>query len=546
MSMVRRTSTDSRRRRILMYQYSREGERGASSDRRLVEKLRQARRPASIYGSSVRRRLRGRWYSLVPVRRRAMAAVSVTVLGAALLLCLTHWFAITWPPLAYREPLARAFRLDRPDSFGTWFRSLLLALTAGVALLVYQLRRYRNDDYRGSYRIWPPVIVLIALASLDTVVALVPWGGELIDTVLGKRIAMAGADWIRIGLTVGGAALALRMVAEVRHSKLAVALMLVAVAWFALPVAGRWGILLSDTPLKWWLITSAPLLAAATLCLACTAYLRMLFREVRGLDQDDRLADRLQQWKANLLASRQAKQTDDARPAKPAAEKPQPTRAAKATKTAAAASEPAADDQASAAPADGEKPAAKRSFKERLQGISAIRRYFKLPQRAATSKPAEDATNSEPDLDQDSQALEPPSTAPKAAAKSAPEPRKSAAQPTAKPNSALDEPDDSASPSADEKPARRGLGSLFARWRRSPQAAEDETDASEVNVSEQAAKSPAKPKAEPVARSAAAPADDRDEDDSNGESDDSIDWASMNKAERRRLKRELRRSGDAA
>ncbi len=239
-----------------MYQCSREGDRGSSPDRRQVEKLRQARRPVAIYGSSVNRRLRGRWFSLVPVRRRAMAGISVAILSGVLLLCLAHWLAITWQPLAYREPLARAFRLDRPDSFGTWIRSLLLALTAGVALLVYQLRRYRNDDYRGSYRIWPPVIILIAIASLDAGVALVPWGGELIDLVLGKRIAMAGADWIRIGLTVGGAALALRLVAEVRHSKLAVAMMLVSIAWFALPHAGRWGILLSDTPLKWWLITS--------------------------------------------------------------------------------------------------------------------------------------------------------------------------------------------------------------------------------------------------------------------------------------------------
>jgi len=536
-----------------MYQYSREGERGSGPDRRLVEKLRQARRPVAIYGSSVRRRLRGRWYSLVPVRRRAMAAVSLAILSGALLLCLAHWLAITWQPLAYREPLASAFRLDRPDSFGTWVRCLLLALTTGVALLVYQLRRYRNDDYRGSYRIWPPVIILIGVASLDSVVALVPWCGELIDLVLGKRIAMAGADWIRIGLTVGGAALALRLVAEVRHSKLAVAMMLVSVVWFALPLAARWGVLLSDTPLKWWLITSAPLLAAATLCLACTAYLRMLFREVRGLDQEDRLADRLQQWKANLFAARTAERVDEARPAKSAAEKPKSTRAAKTAK-ATAASPPAADDEAAAESTEDAKPTAKPQLKERFKGIAAVGRYFKLPKRATKTTASAEPTALQPDAEP--QPVATPRAADKPSTKPIPEPAKSAPRPTAQTTSDGDEMDKSDPKSDSEKPARRGLGSLLGRWRRSAAATDDEAGTAAPDASASARskgataipKPTAKPESAAAARSAPTPAAGNDDGDGDGEhdSDDSIDWASMNKTERRRLKREMRRSGDAA
>src|SRR5690606_3952739 len=138
----------------------------------------------------------------------AMAVSALAILGAAALLALAHWLAVTWPPLAHREPLARPLRLARPDSFGAWLRSALLVLAALTSLLVYQLRRYRNDDYRGSYRIWPPVIILIAISSVDGIVGLIPWLGEWIDLLLGKRVAMAGSDWIRIVLTVGGAALA--------------------------------------------------------------------------------------------------------------------------------------------------------------------------------------------------------------------------------------------------------------------------------------------------------------------------------------------------
>src|SRR5690606_16334928 len=129
----------------------------------------------------------------------------------------------------------------------------------------------------------------------------------------------------------------------------------------------------------WWLITSAPLLAAATLCLACTAYLRMLFREVRGLDHEDRLADRLQKWKASLFAATAAEPSADAQPAK-SAEKPKPPRTSKTAKPAAGVGQPDTSDDAGTDAAD---PAtAKPRLKQRLTGMVNIGRHFKRPKRA--------------------------------------------------------------------------------------------------------------------------------------------------------------------
>lgn len=523
MSIGRRISSDSRRRRVLLYQSSREGDRRTGTDRRTVEKLRLARRPASIYGARVNRRLRGRWFSLVPVRRRAMAAASVAVLGTALLLCLAHWLAISWQPLAYREALARPLRLDRPDSFGTWARVSLLAVAAGTSLLVYQLRRYRSDDYRGSYRIWPPVIIVTALASLDGIVALVPWCGELIDLLLGKRVAMAGSDWIRIGITVGGAALALRLIAEVRHSKLSVLMMMLAVICFAIPFAAHWGVLLSDTPLKWWLISSAPLMAAATLCVSCGAYLRMLFREVRGLDQGDQLSLRFQQWKARTFPAKVTEAADPAQPpaAKRAADKPKAAAAPSEPTTSKPASKLTGDDKPAKAPgASDAKPAAK-------PPRSGTRRFAWLFGRG--KRPDSGSPASNPAVAKQKPQSPAPSATPDAAAPaSAAAPVGNAAKPT--PESA----DTSKEAAAPKR--RAGLGA----WLRRNKSATTTPDGQPQSAS--AAKTNGgSPSASPPA--AATRPDDADD----GAGDDaSIDWASMGKAERRRLRRELKRSGDAA
>lgn len=336
MSIGRRETSNSRRRRLLVYQNSREEVAETAADRRQFEKLREARRPSEIYGTSVNRRLRGRWFSLVPVRRRAMAGVAIVILGLAAILCMGHWIAVIWQPLAYRPELARPLRLDRPDSFGAWVRAAFFAAAAGTSLLVYQLRRYRNDDFRGSYRIWPPVIVLMITSSLDAVCQLVPWGGELIEVVMGRRVALAGSDWIRIVLTVGGIALAMRVIAEVRHSKLAIVMMSSAILGFAIPIAARWGIFASETPVRWLMITSAPMMASAALWVACGAYLRKLFREVRKMDAEDTLSLRIERWRERVAAMRLAakREKEDAAAVAPVPVKNHETVAAKSVVTA--------------------------------------------------------------------------------------------------------------------------------------------------------------------------------------------------------------------
>ncbi|MEM0927580.1 MAG: hypothetical protein AAGJ83_16155, partial [Planctomycetota bacterium] len=102
-----------RRRRVLYQSRVAPPTASTAAARAEAAMLREARQPASAFGSRVGRHLRGRWFSLVPVSRLAIALFSVAVLGGAAALMLLHHLSLTTPSLANREAIARIFRVDR-------------------------------------------------------------------------------------------------------------------------------------------------------------------------------------------------------------------------------------------------------------------------------------------------------------------------------------------------------------------------------------------------------------------------------------------------
>jgi len=289
------------RRRRVLYSAAAEMHGTTAAGRREVARLREARCPEAMYGSRVENRLRGRWFSLVPVRRRTITAVAVLVMGLAGLLCGAHYAAVAWPSVAHHGDIARPLRLDRPDSFGRWLIGILMLATAGASFLIFQLRRHRLDDFRGHYQLWRLLIVVLLLSSLNSVTGLIDWGGALIDAALGRRVAMAGADWFRIAVTLGGTVLLIRLLAEVRRAPMAVLFLLTTAVMLALPEAARWRVIEVESIGRWTIITAAPLLAFTAMFISCLAYLRMLYREVRRLNETDTLKGRLEEMKLRVF-----------------------------------------------------------------------------------------------------------------------------------------------------------------------------------------------------------------------------------------------------
>jgi hypothetical protein len=532
-----------RRRRVLYTAHQADSNPSTAASRRAAERLREARRPTAAYGVRVKRRLRGRWFSLVPVRRRSLTTVVSLLFAAALTLTLAHYAAVAWPAIAYRPEIARPLRLDRPDSFGRFFLCALLAGSAGVSLLIYQLRRYRIDDYQGRYRLWRLVLIVMALASVNGLVSILEWGGALVDAAVGRRVALSGSDWLRLVVSIGGVILALRLIAEVRRSRWSLATMIVAGALLAIPEATKWNFIKVESIGLWTLNTSAPLLAFTTLFVSLTIYLRMLYREVRQIEDSESLAERMQRFRLRVFQRSDdfeddaveddhdeevelPDEADEDRPRKrrwwqrrrttghdPAQQEDEEeteedeeeeTRRPHADKRS-----PQAADDADDSDADESEPPPR-----------ARRRWFgrrAKPEVDQTSD-QEDAADDEPDDD------DPPQSAPRKkrrrfslrldpAASSEPDSDDPSEEPA-------DEP-------ADEPKAKRGLGGWFGK--RKAAAAQDAPDEEAENDADQPA--------------AAAPAAQSDDDEMNP---DDIDWDSLSKSERRRLRKKLKRQGRAA
>tara|TARA_R110002049_G_scaffold2750_3_gene21858 strand:+ start:55581 stop:57182 length:1602 start_codon:yes stop_codon:yes gene_type:complete len=289
---------------VLYTSHYAENEPTTAASRRAARRLREARSPSTAYGSRVHRRLRGRWFSLVPVRRRALVGWCAAIASIVALLCLGHYASVSWTSIAYRPEIARALRLDRPDSFGRWFTCVLLAGASGISFLIYQLRRHKNDDFRGHYRLWRLVLIVLMLASVDALVSLVDWSGALLDAGFGKRVALSGNDWVGIVLSVGGAVLALRLTVEVRRSRWALATIMMAWVILALPMAARWNFFGVDTMSRWLLVTAAPLVGSAMIFVSLVGYLRLLYREVRKIEDSRSLTQRLGDLRLSVFAPR--------------------------------------------------------------------------------------------------------------------------------------------------------------------------------------------------------------------------------------------------
>ena len=291
MPTTRRPNLGDRRRLVIYSQRFNEDATGAVV--RVADRTSDGRRNQAAYGSRVQRRLRARWYGLVPVKNRTLWSVAAILLASTSLLGVLHWCAFWWGPIAAHPEIARPFRLDRPDSFGTWFSAILLATTAGASFLVYQLRRYKSDDYHGHYRIWRIAIVLSLVASLDCVTGLVSWFGGTLDVLLAERDFLAGSDWIRLLLGFGGAAFALRLVTEVSRSGWAALVLVLSFIGYGIPLAVRWKIIETHVAAETMVVPIAITFARAGTMLAVVIYLRLLYREVRRIESGERLAVRL-------------------------------------------------------------------------------------------------------------------------------------------------------------------------------------------------------------------------------------------------------------
>ncbi|MFG0288200.1 MAG: hypothetical protein ACF8CQ_08500 [Rhodopirellula sp. JB044] len=600
--MLQSRRIDDRRRRVMLTSASVSASAPSAASRTRMEQLREARRPALAYGSRVRKCLRGRWFSLVPVQRTTVAKLFSVLSLIALALILLNDATARFATLADRPSFVRVFRITEYGSLGRYFTGVMYLALAGSGWMIYQLRRFRNDDFGGHYRVWQWIVSLALISSIGHVVPLLAMLGEAIEWIMGKRIALSGRDWIGLFLIIGGAILAMRSIAEMRRYRISVSLLVVGWLWSTIPISVDWNILTTNTNLRWTLVTSSNLLAATFWFAASVTYLRSLYFEVRGIEPSAGIIQRLndsfarraqERSEAKEEAERNSlrKPTAKSTAGKPPAPKTK-TSAAKASTSQTSSTE---DDENDANQSDA--PVSNAAPKEK-------RRWFGLLGPAKPKPPkvkkqsSDDSDAASPDEDgveepiartpanasnvaKETASAESIDEAPKEGDTNTKSPKKKRSwlpslrrKPKPAQTDASDESDDQGSngiadsrvatnksakpsppsetePDSDEEstdtPKKKsfGLGSLLRRKKKATSDEGDPTndDASSATPSGQPSSAPnnASAKSQPTATQ-----NPDDADDSESMSEDDIDWSSMNKAERRRMRKQLKRSGRAA
>ena len=117
--------------------------------------------------------------------------------------------------------LAPLLDASQGGSLASWFSSLAFGLAAVASVLIYSVRRYKTDDYRGSYRLWLWCAIAFMAMSIDATANLHAPFSRAMARVSGWSMLPEGAIW---WITVWGAVmsiLALRLLMEVRECRTA-------------------------------------------------------------------------------------------------------------------------------------------------------------------------------------------------------------------------------------------------------------------------------------------------------------------------------------
>jgi hypothetical protein len=165
-----------------------------------------------------------------------------------------------------------------------WTSAIALLAIAGLARLVFNLRRHRVDDVRGRYRVWKWVAWGGLAASVNAVVGFHTLAGGVARAATGWSLTAGGAEWWLAPLALVGAWIGVRMLLEIGESRSSAALVLAAGACYGVAAAGSLG--WSPAALGVWsdvLTGGVPLVGHALALAGMMLFARYVVLDVQGL-----------------------------------------------------------------------------------------------------------------------------------------------------------------------------------------------------------------------------------------------------------------------
>jgi hypothetical protein len=207
-----------------------------------------------------------------------------------------------WIPTLARYTGGRgltAFDLRGSDSLAAWVSSSMLSLAGLTATLVYNVRRYRNDDYGGRYRIWLWAAMCCFLASVDVTATFHDAIRETMSRLSGTRVFGDGTIWWLAPwlFLLGG--VGLRLVVDMCECRLSTTVFAGGVLAYAFSLALRFGLPLAVTSaVRVMVEQGANLVGGLLILLAVGLHARYVILDAEGLihsENDDEADDEPEQ-----------------------------------------------------------------------------------------------------------------------------------------------------------------------------------------------------------------------------------------------------------
>ena len=220
--------------------------------------------------------------SLIPKKIWLIGIIVLALTAAIVLLNLLNGYSHLWAE-KYGAQLVTAFDMHAGRGLVKWLSSFLLVVAALYCLQIYLIRRHRNDDYRGTYRLWIWLAGLLLLTSVEATAGLHEFVITVSSEFVRQHLHFTSKSALLLIFLVPPVCFAARVLVEIRLSKGAVAAFVLASVSFCFAFLLRMKFFATAPHVEDVLHCNSLLVGYMSLFLSTACFARFVFLDSQGI-----------------------------------------------------------------------------------------------------------------------------------------------------------------------------------------------------------------------------------------------------------------------